>query len=123
MINNVIEDPVHGHHFVVSFWYKYYDHDCEYNYNTDCMTTVWLSAESGGSMSVQFSNSSDEKFVIRGTTKSCSIQRLDHYKAGTDSGYLRAHTLVTDRDQADITADGNAAMDTETKFHLGLFYT
>ena len=68
-------------------------------------------------MSVQFSNSSDENFVIRGTTKSCSLQRLDHYKAGSDSGYLRAHTLLTDRDQADITA---AAMDTQTKFHLGV---
>ena len=63
-------------------------------------------------MSVQFSNSSDENFVIRGTTKSCSLQRLDHYKAGSDSGYLRAHTLLTDRDQADITA---AAMDTQSQ--------
>jgi hypothetical protein len=50
-------------------------------------------------------NRSDEKFVIMGSTKDCRVQRYDNFTAGpTNDGYLRAHRLGTDRDQADITA-------------------
>ena len=36
----------------------------------------------------------------------CRVQRYDNFTAGNDDGYLRAHHLGTDHDQADITADG-----------------
>ena len=73
-----------------------------------------------------------------GSTKDCRVQRWDNFKAGNADGYLRAHNLSTDSDQADITADGNPngkrrpfsifnpfpsyEKKTETIFYLGLFY-
>ena len=63
--------------------------------------TRWLSANGKGGMGSETQNSSDEKFVIMGSRKYCP-----NFKAGNDDGYLRAHHLTTDRDQADITADG-----------------
>ena len=68
--------------------------------------TRWLSANGSGGMGSETQNSSDEKFVIMGSMKRCRVQRYDNFKAGNDDGYLRAHHLPTDRDQADITADG-----------------
>ena len=58
-------------------------------------------------MGSETQNRSDEKFVIMGSMKRCRVQRYDNFKAGNDDGYLRAHHLGTDHDQADITADGN----------------
>ena len=67
--------------------------------------TRWLSANGGGGMGSETENRSDEKFVIMGSTKDCRVQRYDNFTAGpTNDGYLRAHRLGTDRDQADITA-------------------
>ena len=103
--------------------------------------TRWLSANGGGGMGSETENRSDEKFVIMGSTKDCRVQRYDNFTAGpTNDGYLRAHRLGTDRDQADITADGKPNWNInhiklslfnpfpsyengrETIFHLGLFY-
>ena len=63
-----------------------------------------------------------EMFVLMGSMKRCRVQRLDNFKAGNDDGYLRAHHLGTDHDQAHITADANTGRNTETNFYLGLFY-
>ena len=57
-------------------------------------------------MGSETQNSSDEKFVIMGSREYCRVQRYDNFTAGNDDGYLRAHHLGTDHDQADITADG-----------------
>ena len=66
--------------------------------------------------------------------------QLKSYKEANHDGYLRAHHLGTDHDQADITADGNPHWKPnikgglfglfpsweenkrETTFYLGLFY-
>ena len=68
--------------------------------------TRWLSANGGGRMGSETQNLSDERFVIMGSREYCRVQRYDNFTAGNDDGYLRAHHLGTDHDQADITADG-----------------
>lgn len=73
-------------------------------------------------MGSETQNRSDEMFVFMGSMKRCRVQRLDNFRAGNDDGYLRGHNLGTDTDQANITADGNTSRNTETNFHLGLFY-
>ena len=48
--------------------------------------TRWLSANGSGGMGSETRNSSDEKFVIMGSTKKCRVQRYDNFKAGHGHG-------------------------------------